>query len=194
LKVLLVDTEPERGRLLESHLASAGATATLRPRPDETLLEAIARTEPDLVIVDMARPDRDTLDDIRRATGHDPRPVAMFVDVDDPGFMEAAIEAGVSSYTVVGTALPDVKPIVGAAVAIFRRYRQVEAELRKVEASLRDRVLMDEAKRLLMKQRRMTEPEAHRWLRRRAMERSRRVAEIAAEVLQADGKGAGEDG
>jgi response regulator NasT len=109
----------------------------------------------------------------------------MFVDVDDPAFMEAAVEAGVSSYTVVGAVLPDVKPILRTAVAIFRRFRQVDAELRRAEASLRQRVLMDEAKRFLMRQRRMSEPEAHRWLRRQAMERSRRVADIAAELLRA---------
>jgi response regulator NasT len=185
LKVLLVDTESERARLLEVHLASAGVTETVRPQLGEPLPGAIARTAPDLVIVDMARPDRDTLDDIWRATHSDPRPVAMFVDVDDPAFMEAAVEAGVSSYTVVGAVLPDVKPILRTAVAIFRRFRQVDAELRRAEASLRQRVLMDEAKRFLMRQRRMSEPEAHRWLRRQAMERSRRVADIAAELLRA---------
>lgn len=186
MKVLLVDTEPERARVLEAQLVAIGVTETVRPRPGETLPEAVAREAPDLVIVDMARPDRDTLDDIRRATSRDPRPVAMFVDVDDPGFMEAAIEAGVSSYTVVGAALPDVKPIVRAAVAIFRRYRQVEAELHRAQAGLRERQLVDEAKRHLMKQRRMSEPEAHRWLRRQAMERARRVADIAAEILRKD--------
>jgi len=188
LKVLLVDTEPERARILEAHLASAGATVTVRLRPGEQLPEAVAREAPDVIIVDMARPDRDWLDDIRRATHRDPRPVAMFVDVDDPAFMEAAIEAGVSSYTVVGTAMPDVKPVMRAAVAIFRRYRQVELELQRAESSLRERLLLDRAKSFLMKHRRMTEPEAHRWLRRQAMERSRRVADIAAELLRDAGE------
>jgi response regulator NasT len=95
---------------------------------------------------------------------------------------------------VVGAALPDVKPIVRAAVAMFRRYRQVEAELHQARTSLRERVLLDRAKGLLIRQRHISEPEAHRWLRRQAMERSRRVAEIAAEVLRAAGeKEPGED-
>lgn len=174
--------------MLEAHLVSAGVTGTVRAQPGEPLPDAIARTAPDLVIVHIARPDRDTLDDIRRATHRDPRPVAMFVDMDDPAFMEAAVEAGVSSYTVVGAALPDVQPILRAAVAFFRRHRQVETELRRAEASLRQRALLDKAKRFLMRQRRMSEPEAHRWLRRQAMERSRRVADIAAELLRAAGE------
>jgi response regulator NasT len=188
LKVLLIDAEPERARIVEAHLASAGAVLTVRPRPGETLPEAVARERPDVVIVDMGRPDRDYLDDIRRVTHRNPRPVVMFVDADDPAFMEAAIEAGVSSYTVVGMALPDVKPIVRAAVAMFRRYRQVEAELQHTRSSLRERVLLDRAKSLLIKQRRMSEPEAHRWLRRQAMERSRRAVDIAIEVLRSAGE------
>lgn len=179
----MVDTEPERARILESQLAAIGVTATVRPRPAETLTEAIAREAPDLVIVDMARPERDMLEDIRRVTSRDPRPVAMFVDEDDPAFMEAAIEAGVSSYTVVGATLPDVKPIVRAAVAIFRRFRQVETELDRARTGLRERELVDRAKRLLIRTRRMSEPDAHRWLRRQAMERARRVVDVAAELL-----------
>ena len=188
MKVLLVDTEPERERIVEAQLASAGASETVRPRPGEALAEAVAREAPDLVIVDMARPDRDYLDDIRRTAHRDPRPIVMFVDADDPAFMEAAIEAGVSSYTVVGAALPDVKPIVRAAVAMFRRYQQIEAELRQTRSSLREKVILDRAKRLLIRQRRMSEPEAHRWLRRQAMERSRRVADIALDVRREAGE------
>lgn len=185
LKVLLVDSGPERERFVEAQLASAGATTMVRPRPGETLPEAVAREAPDLVILGMARPDRECLDDIRRATDGEPRPVVMFVGVDDPTFMEAAIEAGISAYVVVGAALPEVKPILRAAVAMFRRYRQMEMELHQARTDLRERMLLDRAKGLLIRQRRMSEAEAHRWLRRQAMERSRRVADIAAEVLRA---------
>ena len=185
MKVLLADTDPERARLLEERLA-AGAVATVRLRTGEPLLDAVARERPDVVIVDMESPDRDTLDDIRHVTRDDPRPVVMFIDRDDPAFMEAAIEAGVSSYNVVVAALPDVKPIVAAAVALFRRYRRVEDELRRAETRLQERVVIDQAKAVLMRQRRMSEPEAYRWLRRRAMNRGRRVAEVAAELLAVD--------
>lgn len=194
MKVLLVDAKQERGRFVETELTALGVTEILRPRLDETLPEAIARALPDLVLVDMSRPDRDTLDDIRRATSRDPRPVAMFVDVDDPAFMEAAIEAGVSSYTVVGSDLPDVKPIIRAAVAIFRRFRQMETELHQAQAGLRDREVVDAAKRYLITMRGMSEPEAHRWLRRRAMDQARRLSDVAAEVLEKAKGGASRNG
>ncbi|MFO1075839.1 MAG: ANTAR domain-containing protein [Geminicoccaceae bacterium] len=189
MKVLLADADPQRVQLLETQLRDAGATQVVRPRAGESLLDAVARARPDVVIVDMARPDRDALDGIRHVARDAPRPVVMFVDRDDPAFMEAAIEAGVSSYNVVGAALPDVKPIVAAAVALFRRHHRLALELRRAEASLRERQVVDRAKALLMRQRRLSEPEAYRWLQRRAMDSGRRLAEVAAELVGPEEQG-----
>lgn len=189
LRVLLADADPadadpERAPSVEAALHAAGATALLRPDPGETLLHAVTRLRPEVVIVDMERPDRDALDDLRHLTRRDPRPIVMFVDCDDPAFMEAAIDAGVSSYNVVGTALPDIKPIIHAAIAMFRRFSQMEGDLRRAEQSLHERAVIDRAKTLLIRTRRMSEPEAYRWLRSQAMDRGRRIYDVAAELLE----------
>ena len=183
VRVLLADSDPERAIAFETLMGHADGVSIIRLAPGEILLDAVARVAPDVVIVDMARPDRDALDDIRSVTRHAPRPIVMFVDRDDRHFMEEAIAAGVSSYNVVGADLPEIKPIVQAAVALFRRYRQVEEELRKAEASLRERGIIDRAKALLMRRRRIGEPEAYRWLRRQAMDRGRRIVDIAQALL-----------
>jgi response regulator NasT len=153
-----------------------------------SLIDAVAASAPDVIIVDMARPDRDGLDDLRRATAANPRPIVMFVDRDDRGFMEEAIAAGVSSYNVVGTAFPDIKPIVMAAVAIFRKYQQVADDLTKVRATLLERETINRAKSMLMRQRDIDEPQAYRWLRRRAMNESRRIGDVAADLLASEGE------
>ena len=183
MRVLLADANLDRAASVADRLAEAGTAEILRLEPGESLAQAVSRHRPDVVIVDMARPDRDQLDSIREVASRHPSPIVLFVDRDDPAFMEAAIDAGVSSYNVVGTALPDVKPIVETAVIMFRRYRQVEAELRKAEASLKERALIDKAKAKIMQERRMSEPDAYRWLRRQAMDRGRRIADIAVELL-----------
>ena len=193
MKVLLVDPDAVRAGLLESHLARLGVTDFARPRAEETLPDAVRRVGPDVVIVDMARPDRDALDDVRQVSAADPRPIVMFVDDDDPALMEAAIGAGVSSYVVVREDLPDIKPIVQAAVALFRRFRHVEEELARAQATLHERGLIDRAKLTLIRNRKMTEPEAYSWLRRQAMQRSRRIADIASEVLSGAAKAGGRD-
>jgi response regulator NasT len=141
-----------------------------------------------VIIVDMARPDRDALDDLRRVGADNPRPVVMFIDRDDRAFMEEAIAAGVSSYNVADSAFPDVKPIVMAAVAIFRRYQQVADDLQSARAQLRERETVNRAKSMLMRQRNIGEPQAYRWLQRRAMNENKRIADIAAALLAEAGE------
>jgi two-component system, response regulator / RNA-binding antiterminator len=187
LKVLLADSDPERAVILEQRLAEISDALVLRGPVGTSLLDSVAAQAPDVIIVDMARPDRDALDDLRRVSADNPRPIVMFVDRDDRAFMEAAIAAGVSSYNVVDTAFPDIKPIVMAAVAIFRKHQEVADHLTKARAALLERETINRAKSMLMRQQNIDEPQAYRWLRRRAMNESRRIGDVAAELLAGEG-------
>lgn len=188
LKVLLADSDPDRVAILEQRLGEISDAVILRVPAGRNLIDAVPALAPDVIIVDMARPDRDGLDDLRRVSTDNPRPVVMFVDRDDRAFMEDAIAAGVSSYNVVGAAFPDIKPIVMAAVAIFRKHQQVADDLTRAKATLLERDNVNRAKSMLMRQRNIDEPQAYRWLRRRAMNESRRIGDIAAELLASEGK------
>jgi response regulator NasT len=169
VKVLLADSDADRAAAIERDLQGV---ELVRLVPGESLREAVAHHRPDVVLIDMTLPDRDALDGLRRVEA----PIVLFVDQDDPGFMEAAIDAGISSYNVVGASLPAVKPIVAAAVALYRRHRADQTE----------RAAIDRAKALLIRTRGLSEPDAHRWLRRRAMDRGKRIADIAAAYLAGD--------
>ena len=166
-------------------LSSDSNLTILRPRAGELLADAVIALAPDIVLVDMARPDRDALEGIRVVASNAPRPIVLFVDHDDPAFMEEAIGAGVSSYNVLGVPPPDVKPILRAAAALFRHHQNARAELHQAETRLRERDAVDRAKAILIKERRMGEPEAYRWLRTRAMATGKRIPEIARDVVKA---------
>jgi response regulator NasT len=184
VKILLADDDAERAQHLARLLEADGGLSVVRIRAGELVADAVAEHQPDVVVVDMARPDRDTLEGVRRITASNPRPVVMFVDRDDPGFMEEAISAGVSSYNVAEIPPPDVKPILRAAVALFRRHEQTRAELRSAERRLEEREIVARAKAVLIRERKLTEPAAYAWLRRRAMASGRRIVEVAEDVLR----------
>jgi two-component system, response regulator / RNA-binding antiterminator len=183
VKVLLADDDAKRARLVAQAIATDPGITVLRLRPAESLLDAVAAYAPDIVLVDMARPDRDALESLRLLSATDPRPIALFIDRDDPQFMEEAIGAGVSSYNVIGTRLPDVKPILRAAVALFRQHQQTRAALTSAETKLRERGVIDLAKARLIRERGLSEPEAYRWLRRHAMASGRKIVDVAQQVL-----------
>jgi two-component system, response regulator / RNA-binding antiterminator len=184
LKLLLATDDAARERLLTQALAPDRGVTVLRPRPDEPLPDAVAACAPDVVLVDMARPNRDALDRLCQMSAQDPRPIVLFVHHDDPQFMEAAIAAGVASYNVVGTSLPDVKPILRAAVALFRQHQQTRVALNAAETKLREQTIIAQAKARLIRERRLSEPDAYRWLRRTAMASGRRIVDVARQVLR----------
>ena len=184
MKVLLADDDAERAGAVARVLAADAGLTVVRLKPGESLADAVACLSPDVVLVDMARPDRDALDGIRQLAAVTPRPVVLFVDEDDPSFMEEAISAGVSSYNAVGMPPPDVKPILRAAVSLFRHHQQARDDLKEAESRLRERAVIDKAKALLIRQRRMSEPDAYKFLRRTAMSTARRIVDVASEVIK----------
>ncbi|MDR3532264.1 MAG: ANTAR domain-containing protein [Rhodopila sp.] len=184
MKVLLADDDAERAGAIARILAADAGLRVVRLKPGESLADAVVSLAPDVVLVDMARPDRDALDGIRQVVALNPRPVVLFVDEDDPTFMEEAISAGVSSYNAIGMPPPDVKPILRAAVALFRRHQQAQDDLKHAQGRLQERAIIDRAKALLIKQRRLSEPDAYKWLRRTAMSSARRIIDVANELIR----------
>jgi response regulator NasT len=185
VRILLADDNAARAGALTQVLATDPGLTVLRPREGELLADAVAALAPDVVLVDMARPDRDALEGIRVVALNVPRPIVLFVDQDDPAFMEEAIGAGVSSYNVLGVPPPDVKPILRAAAAMFRQHQSERSELRLAKSRLRERETIDRAKAILIRQRGMAEPDAYRWLRNRAMASGRRIPDVAEDLVTA---------
>jgi response regulator NasT len=180
LTILLIDTDAERACALEEKLLQSGFARVVRAEGSD-LAAAVEAAKPDLVIIDMALPDRDALEDIRAVSAASP--VVMFAGTDDPAFAQEAIAAGVCSYNLSGVALQDVRPILASAIALFQRYRHVETELAAAKALLNERRLIERAKAILMKNRKMSEPEAYRWLQKKAMNESRKLAEVVADFV-----------
>jgi response regulator NasT len=189
VKILLADDDTDRARYLMRALIRDRAAEVICTEPGEMLIDAVRSHRPDVVVVDMTRPDRDALEGVRRLSDTMPHPIAMFVDQDDPDFMQAAIDAGVSSYNVGSLTASEMKPILRAAVALFRRYRRTEEKLTEAETRLRERNLIDTAKAILIRNRKFSEPEAYHWLRREAMSSGRRIADVARSVIEAQERG-----
>jgi response regulator NasT len=72
---------------------------------------------------------------------------------------------------------------MASAIALFQRYRRVETELAAAKALLEERRLIERAKAILMQGRKMTEPEAYRWLQKKAMDENRKLVQVVAEFV-----------
>jgi response regulator NasT len=151
------------------------------------LTAAIARHGPDIVIIDLDNPSRDSLEELTLASSPLERPVALFVDQSDAGLTKMAIEAGVSAYVVDGLRAERIKPILDAAIARFHLFRQVRVELDATKRALEERKTIDRAKGILMKARGIDEEAAYGLLRRAAMDQGRKVIDVATALVTTAG-------
>jgi response regulator NasT len=185
LKALIVDDSPIRAAIIEAGLREAGFTRVQRLDTTDRLIARIGEIDPDIVVIDLANPQRDTLEQMFLVSRLVKRPVTMFVDQSDSDQTRAAIEAGVSAYVVDGLRRDRVKTIVEMCVTRFRAYERLETELHEARNALEDRKTIDRAKAILMKAKGLSEDEAYALLRSTAMNKKRRIAQIAQSVLTA---------
>ena len=183
LKVLLIDKERGRSALLEQALQDLGYEVVARLHSEHDLYNKVGVLNPDIIIIDIQSPDRDTLESMRTISQDMPRPIVMFADKGDSSLIEASVRAGVSAYVVDGLAAGRLKPIMDVAIARFREFHALRTELDKMRVQLEDRKYIDKAKGLLMRKRGITEEEAYHSLRKLAMDRNKRIGEMARDLI-----------
>ena len=183
LSVLLIDDNPARAEIVESGLRDAGYVLLDRLEGTYDLLARVETLKPDVIVVSIDSPSRDAIEDLRRTTEKQPRPIALFADRSDPATIAAAMEAGVSAYVVKGLAQDRVQSVVDVAVAHFNRYHTMREELDRARLSLVERKMVDRAKGLLMEQKGIGEEAAYKLLRKLAMDQNKRIGEVAQDIL-----------
>jgi response regulator NasT len=185
MRVLVVDQSAERGEALRAALRSAGYEVASALDSPVALLKAIEELEPDVVVVDVASPSRDVLEQLTAVMRHAPRPIVMFAADDSSGAIRVATRAGVCAYVVDGLQRKNIKAIVDAAAARFEEFQALRTRLAEANLKLSERKVVEKAKGLLMKRRGLDEDAAYAALRKMAMDRSLKLAEVARSVIEA---------
>ncbi|MBI3709359.1 MAG: ANTAR domain-containing protein [Proteobacteria bacterium] len=183
LRVLLVDEDSRRVAALEASLQETGCRIVAVIGPEDDLVERVRAIAPDVIIVDLDSPRRDTLESMRAITRDQPCPIVMFVDSSDERMIEQAIGAGVSAYVIDGLNAKRVKPILDVAIAQFKRYQALRQELERAKTALEERKVIERAKGILMEQKRLSEEDAYQMLRRLAMDQNKRLVDIAQGLI-----------
>ena len=185
LRVLLVDDGAGHVHEIGEELARQGheVVGVL----DSALLvhDCVQRLQPDVVIVDSESPTRDTLENLATLSAKTPRPVVVFAEDAAAEPMRRALRAGVSAYVVAGLHPARLAPVLQVAIARFEHEAALRAQLDKAEQQLAGRKVIERAKGILMAEGGLGEDAAYVRLRRLAMDRGKRLAEVAQNVVDA---------
>ncbi|MEP2980800.1 MAG: ANTAR domain-containing protein [Lentilitoribacter sp.] len=181
--VVIIDENAARASIIEAGLISAGHEHVTIINDMSGVVAKIAAIAPDVVVIDLQNPNRDMLEDALQLSRAVKRPVAMFVDKSDNEMMQSAIDAGVSAYVIDGLRQDRVKAILDMAVSRFNAFSKLERELEEAKSALENRNVIDQAKRLIMTSRAVSEDEAYKLLRKTAMNQNRKIVEVAESLV-----------
>jgi len=185
VRIVIVDDKGLRASVLEEGLREAGYDDIQLVPPIGGWVARLERMAPDVVLMDLGSPSRDTLEEMLVVSRALARPIAMFVDQSDDTMIGAAIDAGVSAYVVDGLRKERIKPILDLAIRRFNAFARMQSELDEARTALAERKTIDRAKAILMQSRGLSEPDAYALLRTTAMNQNRRLADVAEALITA---------
>ncbi|PSH68680.1 two-component system response regulator [Phyllobacterium brassicacearum] len=185
LSIMIFDENRIRASIIEEGLREAGHDRVVVIHDIVGLARQIEVIGPDVIVIDIETPNRDMLEHLFQLTRSVRKPIAMFVDRSDSSSIEAAVEAGVSAYVVDGLKKERVKPILDMAVSRFKAFSRLQQELADAKSALEERKIIERAKGILMKSRKLSEDDAYALLRQTAMNEKKKLADIAQSVVMA---------
>lgn len=183
--ILVIEENGARAAEIRDGLTAEGWTRVTILGDIGCLKQELSQTDPDIILIDLATPSRDALENLSIVCGATLRPVAVFVDQTNAELTRLAMQAGLSAYVVDGLEQSRIVPVLETAIERFRITSQLRIERDAARKAMQDRKTVDRAKALLMRSKGMTEEEAYQRLRKTAMNSGRKVADVAEALLTA---------
>ena len=181
---MLVDHDPRRRADYAALLADNSCRVAARPSADD-LATAVARENPDFLVVIAAMPDAGLLAEIKRLEDQSPLPVVM-ISSQNGEAIGRAISAGVHAFGAVEPgsekALGEIRFLIDTARANFAKLQSIGKERDNAVEALAERKIIERAKGIVMSREGVTEDEAYRMLRKTAMNQNRKLVDVARAI------------
>ena len=155
-------------------------------RGDE-MLELVAATNPEVVILDIKMPGMDGIEVARCIAESHGAAVVILTAFSQREFVDQAIEAGALAYLVKPFQRSELVPAVEIARARHREMMAITDQAQTLADRLEDRKTIDRARGVLMDEVGLSETDAFRFIQQAAMNERANMADVARQVLE-DGR------
>ena len=187
LRVLVAEDEALIRMDLVEMLREEGYEVVGEAEDGARAVELARALRPGLVMMDIKMPGTDGLEAARAVAGERIAPVVMLTAFSQSDLVDAAREAGAMAYLVKPFSKTDVVPAIEVAASRFAELTALEDEVAGLTERLETRKAVERAKGLLMARKKMSEPEAFRWIQRTAMDRRTTMKVVADAVVETFG-------
>ena len=178
-KILLVLKEADPADELKETLSGLGIEHVETMTVQQDIHAHISQNTPEAIIIEVEQLHTELLQHIRSINQSFEIPVILFTETDEDLIIEQAIKSGVATYIVGALEAQRIQSILQVAVTRYSEVQKLKQDLLKTRTQLEERKIIDKAKGLLMKHKHYTEDEAYQALRKMAMDKNKRIIEIA---------------
>ena len=148
------------------------------------MLQLVADTDPDVVILDIKMPGMDGLEVARRIADSQDAAVVILTAFSQRGLIDQAIEAGALAYLVKPFQRSELVPAVEIARARHREMRALTDQAQTLSDRLEARKVIDRAKGVLMDEASMNEADAFRFIQQASMNERSSMVDVANQVIE----------
>jgi len=183
-RVMLIDERTNTADMLVQSLKACGYDVIARAKRNDDFLGLCTKLDPDIIVIDIEKPDQYLMDQLSLVNQSHPKPIVMFSDKGEEEMIQVAVKAGISAFVVDGLSASRIKPVISVAIARFKEQLALRNELKTVKQNLDSRKFTDRAKGILMKQKGCSENDAYAMLRKLAMDRNASISDMAKNIIE----------
>ena len=183
-RILLIDDSSERVIFLKGILNECGYERVISCSSTDIILDHVSKFNPEVILIDVFSPSRDTLEQLTTIRDVNPRPVVLLSQDDNMQTIEAAFKCGVTAYVSREVTRSQAKPIIDTAMITFASFQSLKNELDEVKEELQQKKNVDKAKGILMSDYDLSEEDAYHRLRKFAMDRKRSMSDVANQIIE----------
>lgn len=187
VRVALAEDDASIRLDLRETLEEEGYTVVGDTGRGDEMLELVAATNPEVVILDIKMPGMDGIEVARCIAESHGAAVVILTAFSQREFVDQAIEAGALAYLVKPFQRSELVPAVEIARARHREMRAITDQAQTLADRLEDRKTIDRARGVLMDEVGLSETDAFRFIQQAAMNERANMADVARQVLE-DGR------
>jgi response regulator NasT len=186
LRIAVADDDADTREFLEKFVPRLGHTVSSVARTGKELVEHCRRQPPDLIITDVKMPELSGLEAVEAVNRDAPVPAILLTGHSAPGWVEKARDIGVMAYLMKPVTEEDLAPAIALARRHFEEVRALRRESAELRQALEDRKLIERAKGAVGRRCGLGEADAYQRMRKLATSHSRKMVEVAQQVLAAE--------
>jgi AmiR/NasT family two-component response regulator len=190
-RIIIADDESLIRMDLREMLTNLGYLVVGEVPDGRSAVNQARELRPDIIIMDIKMPDMDGIEAAQVLTEERIAPVVLLSAYSQRDLVQRAREAGVVAYLIKPYREEELAPAIEVALARFREFKEMEAQVSDLQLALETRKLVDRAKGILMDKQGLTEAEAFRKIQKMSMDNRKPMKDVAEAIILAHQVGQG---